>query len=190
MHGTLSSLSSIMGAMAYYPLFCGLVEQLSVIAAKFGVCTMAPTHTSLQCIIETSWMDASFECHETMKDTLKLSCFPLHGSDMFITPSCNTPNSLSTVTHAGVTHTHQISIYLLHGVAKYRTLAASTRNHLRPLTLTMTVALPSSDNLLGAPLVVTTSCLCTMRDTNTLLLGYAHASLHTACPSLCTMPRT
>ena len=190
MHGTPSSLSSIMGAMAHYPLFCGLVKQLSLIAAKFGVCTMAPTHTSLQCIIETSWMDASFECHETMKDTLKLFCFPLHGSDMFITPSCNTPNSLSTVTHAGVTHTHQISIYLLHGVAKYRTLAASTRNHLRPLTLTMTVALPSSDNLLGAPLMVTTSCLCTMRDTNTLLLGMAHASLHTACPSLCTVPRT
>jgi hypothetical protein len=61
-----------MGAMAHYPIFCGFVEQLGVIAAKFGVCTMAPTHTSLQCIIETSWMDASFECHETMKDTLKL----------------------------------------------------------------------------------------------------------------------
>ena len=192
MHGTPSSLSSIMGAMAHYPLFCGLVKQLSLIAAKFGVCTMAPTHTSLQCIIETSWMDASFECHETMKDTLKLSCFSLHlhGSDMFITPSGNTPKSLSTVTHARVTHTHQISIYFLHGVAKCRTLAASTRNHLRPLTLTMNVALPSSDKLLGAPLVVTTSCLCTMRDTNTLLLGYAHTSLNTACPSLCTVPMT
>ena len=128
MHGTLSSLSSIMGAMAYYPLVCvcGLIEQLSVIAAKFGVCTMAPTHTSLQCIIETSWMDASFECHEMMKDSLKFSCFSLHGPDMFITPSGNTPKSLSTVTHARVTHTHQISIYLLHGVAKPRTHAALT----------------------------------------------------------------
>ena len=160
-----------MGATAQYPIFLGLVEQLSVIAAKFGVCTMTPTHTSLQCIIETSWMDASFECHETMKDTLKLSCFSLHGSDMFITPSGNTPKSLSTVTHARVTHTHHISFYLLHSVAKPRTLAASTRNHLRPLTLSMTVALPSSDNLLGAPLVVTTPCLCTMRDTNTLFFG-------------------
>jgi hypothetical protein len=115
-----------MGAMAHYPLFSGLVEQLSLIAAKFGVCTMAPTHTSLQCIIETSLMDASFECHETMKDTLKLSCLTFHGSDMFITPSGNTPKFLSTVTHARVTHTHQISLYLLHGVDKARTLAALT----------------------------------------------------------------
>jgi hypothetical protein len=126
MHGTLSSLSSIMGATAHYLIFRGLIEQFSVIAAKFGVCTMAPTHTSLQCIIETSWMDASFECHERMKETLKLSCFSLHGPDMFITPSGNTPKSLSTVTHARVTHTHQISIYLLHGVAKPRTHAALT----------------------------------------------------------------
>jgi hypothetical protein len=186
MHGTLSSLSSIMGAMAHYPLFRGLVEQLSVIAAKFGVCTMAPTHTSLQCIIEISWMDASFECHGTMEDTMKFSFFPLLGMDIFNTPSGFALNSLSTVTHAGVTNTHQISTYLLHDVdvAKHRTLAALTPNHLRPLTLTMTVALPSSYNLLGAPLVVTMSCLCTMRDTNTLVLGYAHASLHTACPSL------
>ena len=190
MHGTPSSLSSIMGAMAHYPLFCGFVKQLGVIAAKFGVCTMAPTHTSLQCIIETSWMDASFECHETMKDTLKLLYFSLCGMDIFNTPSGFALNSLSTVTHAGVTDTHQISIYFLHGVAKCRALAASTQNHLRPLTLTMNVARPSSDNLLEAPLVVTTSCLCTMRDTNTLLLGYAHTSLHTACPLLCTVPRT
>jgi hypothetical protein len=117
-----------MGATAHYPLFRGLIEQFSVIAAKFGVCTMAPTptHTSLQCIIETSWMDASFECHETMKETLKLSCFSLHGPDMFITPSGNTPKSLSTVTHARVTHTHQISTFLLHGAANHRTLAALT----------------------------------------------------------------
>ena len=189
MNGTPSSLSSIMGAMAHYPLFCGLVKQLSLIAAKFGDCTMAPTHTSLKCIIETSWIDASFECHETMKDTMKFSFFPLRVMDIFNTPS-GTALTLSTVTHAGVTNTHQISTHLLHGVAKRRTLAALTPNHLRPLTLTMTVALPSSDNLLGAPLVVTTSCLCTMRDTNTLLLGLAHASLHTACPSLCTVPMT
>jgi branched-subunit amino acid permease len=71
MHGTLSSLSSIMGATAQYPFFCGLFEQLSIIAAKFGVCSMAPTHTSLQCIIETSWIDASFECHGTMEGTMK-----------------------------------------------------------------------------------------------------------------------
>jgi len=168
MHGTLSSLSSIMDATAHYPIFLELVKQLCVIAAKCGVCTMAPTHTSLQCIIETSCMDPSFECHETMKDTMKLSCSSLHGPDMFITPSGNTPKSLSTVTHARVTHTHQISIYLLHGVAKprTRTLVALTWNHLRPVTLTMTVALPSSDNLLGTPLMVTTSCLCTMGDTD------------------------
>ena len=84
MHGTLSSLLSIMGAMAYYPLLCGLVEQLSVIAVKFGVCTMAPTHTSLQCIIETSWMDASFECHETMKDTMKFSFFSLRVMETYL----------------------------------------------------------------------------------------------------------
>ena len=125
-HGTLTSLSSKMGATAHYPLFCGLVEQLGVIAAKFGVCTMAPTHTSLQCIIETSWMDASFECHETMKDTLKFSFFSLRGMDIFNTPSGSALNSLSTVTHAGVTDTYQISIYFLHGVAKRRTLAALT----------------------------------------------------------------
>ena len=130
--------------------------------------------------------------HETMKDTLKLSCFSLHGSDMFITPSGNTLKSLSTVrTHARVTHTHHISTYIFPGAANHRTLAALTINHLRRLsTLTMNVALPSFDNLLGAPLVVTTSCLCTMRDTNTLLSGLAHASLHTACPLLCTVPRT
>jgi len=179
-----------MGATARYPLFCGLIKQLSVIAAKFGVCTMAPTHTSLQCIIETSWMDASLEFHGTMEDTMQISFFSLRGTDIFNTPSGFALNSLSTVTHAGVTNTHQISTYLLHGVAKHRTLAALTPNHLRPLTLTMTVALPSSDNLFGAPLVVTASCLCTMRDTNTLLLGLAHASLNTACPSLCTVPAT
>ena len=49
MHGTLSSLSSIMGATAHYPLFRGLVEQLSVIAAKFGVCTMAPPQHTPPC---------------------------------------------------------------------------------------------------------------------------------------------
>jgi hypothetical protein len=73
-----------MGAMAYYPLLCGLVEQLNIIAAKFGVCTMAPTHTSLQCIIETSWIDASFECHETMKDTMKFSFFSLRVMETYL----------------------------------------------------------------------------------------------------------
>jgi len=105
MHGTLSSLSSIMGATAHYPLFRGLVEQLSVIAAKFGVCTMAPTHTSVMHhwnILDgyIFWMPWNND------DTLKLSCFSLHGSDMFITPSGNTPKSLSTVTHARVRPAH------------------------------------------------------------------------------------
>jgi hypothetical protein len=87
MHGTLSTLSSIMGAMAHYPLLRGIIEQLSVIAAKFGVCTMAPTHTSLQCIIETSRIDACFECHGTMEDTMKFLFISLHGFDIFNTPS-------------------------------------------------------------------------------------------------------
>ncbi len=157
MHGTLCTLLSIMGATAHYPLLRGIIEQLSVIAAKFGVCTMAPTHTSLQCIIETSRIDACFECHGTMEDTIKFSFFSLHGSDIFNTSSGAALNSLSTVTHARVTHTHQFSTDLLHGVAYRRTFAALTPKHLRPLTLTMTVALPSSDNLIGTPFVATTS---------------------------------
>jgi hypothetical protein len=84
---------------------------------------------------------------------MKFSFFSHLGMDIFNTPSGFALNSFSTVTHAGVTNTHQISTYLLHGVAKHRTLAALTPNHLRPLTLTMTDALPSSDNLLGAPLM-------------------------------------
>ncbi len=83
---------------------------------------------------------------------MKFSFFSLRGSDIFNTPFGAALNSLSTVTHASVTSTD-----LLHGVAYRRTLAALTPKLLRPLTLTMTVALPSSDNLIGTPLVATTS---------------------------------
>jgi hypothetical protein len=97
-----------------------------------------------------------------MKDTLKLSCFSLYGSDMFITPSGITSKSLSTVIHARVRPAHQLSIDTFQ-----RTLAALAPKCFRLLTLTMTLALPSTDNLHGAPILATIFCLCTMRDTNT-----------------------
>ncbi len=100
-----------------------------------------------------------------MKDTLKRSCFSLYGSDMFITPSGNTSKSLSTVIHARVRPAHQLSIdHFQHAATTFqRTLAALAPKCFRLFTLTMTLALPSSDNLLGAPIVATMFCLCAMQ---------------------------
>ena len=64
---------------------------------------MAITYTSLQCIIYTSLMDASFWYHVTMKDTHHLAHFALlHRLDIFWTPFGTASYSLSTVTHARV----------------------------------------------------------------------------------------
>jgi hypothetical protein len=61
-----------------------------------------------------------------MEDTLKLSFFSLHRLDIFHTPFGEASNSFSTVTHARVMPTHQISINHFHAITFHKTLAAFT----------------------------------------------------------------
>ena len=162
---TKSSLSSIVVALTHFPLFCRLIKQLDIIATKFRVCAMALTHATLQCIIHTFWINASFKYHVTMEDTHNLACFSLrHRPDIFWTSCGLAFYSLSTVTHARVFPADQDFASLYHGTRRATSLYAARTNKCL-CTLGMTCALPSPDNLLGAPLMAATFGLCTVSNT-------------------------
>jgi len=126
---------------------------------------MALTHTTLQCISHTFWINSSFKYHVMMEDTHHLAFFSLrHRPDIFGTSFGLASHSLSTVTRAGVFPADQYFASLYHGTQHVTPLyAARTNKCFR--TLSMTCALPSPDNLLGAPLMAATFSLCTMGNT-------------------------